>query len=152
MSEPAILNAFASHAFMQGLSEQHRMKLATGVRPVRYHAGDFLAKEEESARAFYLIQSGHVAIGTHLAKQGSVPIQTVGPGDIVGWSWLLNPPRWQFDARAIDEVQGLAFDADWLREQCENDHELGYHLLRQLITTLAGRLAATRVQQLDIHQ
>ncbi|MGE3804968.1 MAG: Crp/Fnr family transcriptional regulator [Gemmataceae bacterium] len=152
MSEPAILNAFSSHGFIQGLSEQHRMKLAAGVRPFRTAAGDYLAREDQPAKAFYLVQSGHVAIGTHLGKQGAVPIQTVGPGDIVGWSWLLDPARWQFDARAVDDVQGLAFDADWLRQQCETDHELGYHLLRQMLRVLASRLTATRVQQLDIHK
>ena len=81
-----------------------------------------------------------------------MPIQTVGAGEVVGWSWLLPPYRWQFDARATSAVQGLVFDAAWLREQCEQDHELGYHLLWQLLVVVSSRLAASRVQRLDIYQ
>ncbi len=152
MTEPGIPDAFASHPFIQGLSEQHRVRLASGVRPFTASPGEYLAREGEPAHAFYLIQSGQVEIGTHLAKGGAVPIQTVGVAEVVGWSWLLPPYRWQFDARAVDAVQGLAFDAPWLREQCERDHELGYQLLKQLLAVVGSRLAATRVQRLDIYK
>jgi hypothetical protein len=49
-------------------------------------------------------------------------------------------------------VKGVVFDAAWLREKCTQDHELGYHLLKQLVTVIASRLAATRVQLLDIYK
>jgi len=152
MTEPGVLGAFASHPFLQGLSDQHRMRLAAGVRPFTAGAGKSLAQEGEPAHAFYLIQAGHVTIGTHLGGRGAVTIQTMEAGDVVGWSWLLPPYRWQFDARAADAVQGLAFDASWLRDQCEQDHELGYHLLKQLLAVVSTRLAASRVQRLDIYK
>jgi CRP/FNR family cyclic AMP-dependent transcriptional regulator len=152
MTDLAILGTFASHAFLEALSEQHRVRLASGAKPFRAAPGECLAREGEPAHAFYLIQSGHVSIGTHLGKGGAAPIQTLGPGDVVGWSWLLPPYQWQFDARATDSVQGLVFDAAWLRDQCEQDHELGYHLLKQLLTVVSGRLAAYRIQQLDIYK
>jgi hypothetical protein len=79
-----------------------------------------------------------------------VDVQTVGPGEVVGWSWVVPPHRWQFEARARDAVSGIVFDAAWLREQCESDHQLGYFLLQHLVTVLAGRLAATRLQLLDL--
>jgi CRP-like cAMP-binding protein len=148
MNEPTILSAFASHAFIQGLSEYHRMRLASGVKPFNVAAGDYLAREGDPANAFYLIQKGQVAIGTHLAKAGAMPIETIGPGEVVGWSWLLPPHRWQFDARASLDVQGLAFDGAWLREQCEQDYSLGYHLLKQLLMTVSRRLIASR--QMDL--
>jgi hypothetical protein len=81
---------------------------------------------------------------THLGEQGALPIQTLGPGDVVGWSWLLPPYLWQFDARADGVVEGLVFDATWLRDQCEQDHELGYHLLKQLLAVVGSRLVACR--------
>jgi CRP-like cAMP-binding protein len=150
MTEPAILGAFSSHAFLKGLSEQHRMRLAVGVKPFRAAPGEYLSREGESAHAFYLIQSGHVGIGIDLRKSGTVPIQTLGPGDVVGWSWLSPPYLWQFDARAIEAVQGLLFDGSWLRTQCEQDHELGYHLLKQLLLVVGSRVAASRGQGMDI--
>lgn len=152
MTEQGLLGAFASHAFLSSLSERHRMLLASGVRPFTAAPGEVFAREGETAKAFYLVQSGQVALDLNTPKRGVVSIQTVGPGEIVGWSWLVPPHRWQFSCRAVNAVQGLAFDAQWLREKCEQDHELGYHLLKQLVTVIANRLAGTRLQLLDIYK
>jgi CRP-like cAMP-binding protein len=103
-----------------------------------------VAREGATAKAFYLIQSGHVEIETQDNAGERRVVQRIGPGEVVGWSWLLSPHHWQFDCRAVDTVQGVAFDAEWLRNQCEQDHELGYHLLRHLLAVVAGRLAASR--------
>ncbi len=151
MNEAAILDDFATHAFCEALSDRHRTRLATGARPFCASPGEFLARAGDPAHAFYLIQSGHVGIGSHLGERGAVRIQTLGPGDVVGWSWLLPPHEWQFDARAVDSVHGLLFDAAWLREQCEQDHELGYHLLKELLAVVTRRLGACRIIQLDIY-
>ncbi len=147
-----ILGTFASHAFLQGLSQRHLMLLASGARPFTAAPGDVLAREGETAKCFYLVQTGHVVLSTRSGGRGSVDVQTVGPGEVVGWSWVVPPHRWQFEARARDAVAGIVFDAAWLRDQCERDHQLGYVLLQHLVTVLAGRLAATRLQFLDVHK
>ncbi len=152
MSEEGLLGAFASHAFLHGLNPRHRMLLASGARPFTAAAGDLLAREGEEAKAFYLVQSGHVVLSTRPPGRGNVEVQTVGPGEVVGWSWLVPPHRWQFEARARDAVAGIVFDGEWLRDQCEKDHQLGYFLLKHLVTVLAGRLASTRMQLLDLHK
>jgi CRP/FNR family transcriptional regulator, cyclic AMP receptor protein len=139
-----ILGVFQSHAFLANLSRQHLMILASGVRPFAVKPGEFLAREGDSANAFYLIQSGHVEVATRRTVHEPVTIQTIGPGEVIGWSWIVPGQQWKFDCRAADDVSGLAFDANWLRERCEQDHELGYHLLKQLLTVIANRLAATR--------
>ena len=142
MSDDGILGAFKSHAFLGPLGDRLLLVLASGARPFRAAPGEYLARAGEPVHAFYLIQAGHVTIDAP-APGLDAALQTVGPGGVVGWSWLLPPHRWQFGARATDEVRGIAFNAEWLRDQCEQDHELGYHLLRQLLTVVAGRLAAT---------
>ncbi len=145
MTQSGILSLFATHPFLGDLSIQHRLILASGVRPFQAAPGEYLAREGNTATAFYLIQAGHVAIETARPDR-VVPIQTVGPGEILGWSWIVPPYRWRFDCRAGDHVQGLAFDAAWLRDKCDQDHELGYHFLRKLLAVIASRLAATRLQ------
>ena len=145
MSKQGLLGAFGTHAFLDCLSDQHLMRLASGVRPFKAAPGEFLGRDGEPTHAFYLIQSGHVEIGSHNGVHEFAALAAVGPGEVVGWSWLLPPHRWQFDCRAADPVQGLMFDAEWLRDQCECDHELGYHLLKHLLAVVASRLAATRL-------
>lgn len=148
MSSPGILGAFAQHDFLRGMNDRYLMVLASGARPLRAAAGDYLAREGEPARSFYLINSGTVSLGMHTPDRGVVKVQTVGPGGVIGWSWLVPPHRWQFDARAEEEVLGITLDAEWLREKCEQDHELGYQLFKQVILKIASRLEATRDQLL----
>lgn len=152
MTASGITGAFAQHAFLQPLGERLLMTLASGAAPFSAAPEAVLAREGEPAKYFYLVQSGRVAINIHTSKRGDVPIQTVGPGEVLGWSWLVPPHIWQFDCHVLEAVQGIRFDAEWLREKCEQDHELGYHLLRQLLIALASRLASTRRQLLDLYQ
>ena len=150
MSESGLLGVFGDHAFLQGLSQRHLMLLASGVRPVKFGVGEYLGRDGETAKAFYLIQSGHVALEMRAPNRGPVLIHTVGPGEVVGWSWLVPPHRWRFDCRAADAVQALAFDAEWLRDKCEQDHALGHQLLKHLVTIMAARMTATWQQLLEL--
>ena len=152
MSEPGLLGTFGNHAFLQGLGPRHLMLLASGVKPVTFAPGAFLGREGDTAGAFYLIKSGHVSLEIHRSDREAVPVETVGPGEVAGWSWLVQPHRWRFDCRATDAVEALAFDGEWLRDKCEQDHELGYQILKHLVTVLAGRLTATRHQLLAKHK
>jgi CRP-like cAMP-binding protein len=135
---------FAQHGFLRGLSERYRMLLASGARPFTARPGQVLARQGESAHAFFLIRSGHVALDSALPGGEGLLIQQVGPGEVVGWSWLVSPHKWQFSCRAVDAVEGTSFDAEWLRDLCERDAGLGYHLLKQLVTVITQRLASTR--------
>jgi CRP/FNR family cyclic AMP-dependent transcriptional regulator len=147
MVQQSILNTFAGHAFLQPLKERHLMVLASGAEPFTAVPREFLAREGESATRFYLIQSGHVGIGTAKADSSDLLlVQTVGPGDVVGWSWLVAPYHWRFECWAMDKVEGIFFDAEWLREKCEQDTELGFSLTKHLLAVLAHRLEATRFQ------
>ncbi|MFO0968952.1 MAG: cyclic nucleotide-binding domain-containing protein [Gemmataceae bacterium] len=141
-----ITDTFASHDFLRQLSERALLRLVSGATPFTAKPGQYLARQGTPSHAFFLIQSGNVALGTSGPKGDTITIQTVGPGESVGWSWLVPPYRWQFDCRAVDEVKGLKFDAEWLRAECEQDCELGYQLLKQLAKVLAERLVMTRLR------
>ena len=71
---------------------------------------------------------------------------------MIGWSWLVPPHRWQFDARVLDAVRAIAINGPRLRAKCEEDHELGYLILRRLVGVIANRLASTRLQMLEVHR
>jgi CRP-like cAMP-binding protein len=152
MIDPEIQKSLRGHPLLQGLSESHVVKLATCARQMTVTAGQYLGREKEAADGFYLIQSGQVAIEICTPDRGTVCIQTLGPGDLVGWSWLAPPHVWQFDARVTAKVEVLALDAASLRKHCEQDHDLGYELLKRLVVVIARRLAATRMQLLDFYR
>jgi len=152
MTDTGFVQLFAPHEFLRDLSDRHRMILASGARPFTAKPGDLLAREGETANAFFLIRSGRVALETGTRGGARLLIQEVGPGEVVGWSWLVPPHRWQFSCRAVDAVEGLSFEAQWLRDLCERDASLGYHLLKQLVLVITQRLASTRRHLVELHR
>jgi len=113
--------------------------------------GAFLFQERQPAERFFLIRHGAVALEVHAPGPGSRVIETLGEGEVVGWSWLFQPYRWQFDARATEPTRLVAFDAACLRGKCDADHELGYQLMQRFASAMLERLQAARLQLLDVY-
>ena len=82
---------------------------------------------------------------------GCVTVQTVGPGEMAGFSWLLGPHRWQFDGRAVGRVHAVELDGTCLRAKCDADPRLGYELMQRFARLATRRLQATRLQLLDVY-
>jgi CRP-like cAMP-binding protein len=141
----------ASHPFMAGLSADDLALVVGCARNTVFQPGDLLCVEGASADTFYLIRRGRVSIDVHAPGRGSIVIETVGPGDVVGWSWLVPPYRWTFDARARDPVGAIAIDGACLRNKAGADPALGFALLSRVSTELLARLQATRMRLLDLY-
>ncbi|HYB35203.1 MAG TPA: cyclic nucleotide-binding domain-containing protein [Mycobacterium sp.] len=141
----------AEHPFFSGLDPRY-LELAAGCASnMRFDAGQLILREGEEAEHFYLIREGKVALEVSAPGRGSLTIQTLGGGDVLGWSWLVPPYNWHFDARAVEMTRAIIFDGKCLREKCEADHDLGYALLKRVASGLGQRLDATRFRLLDIY-
>jgi CRP/FNR family transcriptional regulator, cyclic AMP receptor protein len=125
--------------------------IAGCVRNVAFKEGHYLLHEGAPADEFYLIRQGAVALEIAAPAHPPAVFLTVGPGEIVGISWLTPPYRWTFDARAMEPVHALGIDAGCLRNKCEADHDLGYELMKRCLSALVQRLHATRLQMLDVY-
>lgn len=143
--------AWADHPFVAGLAPHHLEILVACARTVRLDVGGVLAREGDPADALFLIRSGRAAIELHTPGRGPAPIETIGPGGAVGWSWIVPPHRWTYDARALEPLEAIVLDAERLRQACTRDHEFGYQILTRLLAVIAERLSATRVQLLDLY-
>lgn len=141
----------SEHPFFQGL-EPGYLQLAAGCASnTRFDAGEFIFREGEEANQFYLIRHGKVSLEVFAPNRGSLVIQTLDEGDILGWSWLIPPYQWRFDAKALELTRAIALDGKCLRNKCEEDHDLGYELLKRFTAILGQRLDATRFQLLDLY-
>jgi CRP/FNR family cyclic AMP-dependent transcriptional regulator len=118
---------------------------------VRFADGEMLFREGDDADVFYVIRHGRVALETFVPARGPVTIETVDPGEVVGWSWLFAPYRWHFDARALGLVRATQFDAACLRAKCEQDPAFGYDLILRFTQVLIERLQWTRLRLLDVY-
>lgn len=140
----------AEHSFLKGLEPRH-LKLIVGCASnVRFNADEYLFREGEEANQFYMIRQGKVAVEIPV-KRGSIIIQTLGEGEVLGWSWLMPPFRWRFEARAMEPTRAIALDGKCLRTKSEEDHDLGYELLKRFSTIIIERLDAIRLQLLDVY-
>jgi CRP-like cAMP-binding protein len=141
----------AEHSFFAGLDHEF-MKLLVGCASnVHFKASTYILKEGSQADTFYLIRSGKVAVEVVAPQREPIIVQTLEVGEVLGWSWLLPPFQWKFHARAVSDVRALALDGKCLRTKCEENHDLGYEVLKRFAQIMVHRLEATRLQLLDVY-
>src|SRR5207248_509808 len=116
-----------------------------------FKKGQIILREGELANRFYLIESGKVALESGEGFGDPVAIETIGSGDLLGWSWMFPPYVWHFTARAVEPVSALFFYGTILREYCERDNSLGYELFKRMTPVMMKRLQAARKKLLAVN-
>lgn len=128
------------------------MKLLVGCASnAVFNTDQYIFREGEEANTFYIIRHGRAIVEVFSPWQGPICIQTCTESDVLGWSWLIAPYRWRFDAKATEQTRVIALDGKCLRSKCENDHSLGFKMMQIFSEIMAERLDATRLQLLDIY-
>jgi CRP/FNR family transcriptional regulator, cyclic AMP receptor protein len=128
------------------------IELAAGCATnVAFESGTRLLSEGEDAETFYLVRRGHVAIQVRRPSGKPIVVETLGPGKILGLSWLVPPYRWHFDAVATEAVGAIAIDGLCLRGKADADPAFGYSILQRIAQVLLERLQATRTRLLDVY-
>jgi hypothetical protein len=140
-----------THPFLEGMSPHQRRILTDCAMVSKFSPGELIFREGDPANRFYLICNGRVALETYVRDRGTVLIQHVGEGDILGWSWLFPPYYWHFDARAVEPTTAVFFYGTPLRDECEADHDLGYELMKRITEVIIQRLQGTRRQLLTAY-
>ncbi|WP_321390197.1 Crp/Fnr family transcriptional regulator [Emcibacter sp.] len=146
-----IRTLLAENPFFDGISEEHMETMAGCGRLVHFKPGEFLLREGDEADTFYLIRDGEVAIESDVPTAGPLSIARIGPCGITGYSWLFPPHRNSFDSLALTHVSAIALDGECLRGKAEDDHELGYQLMKRFAQVMLDRLQAARRQMLDVY-
>src|SRR5262249_53144913 len=118
---------------------------------VRVRQGQQLFAEGDTARRFWLIRSGHVALDVHAPGDRQLIVETLGQGDLLGLSWLVPPRQWQFSATAVQDTMTCEVNREAVLAACESDAGLGYQLLRRVMSAASSRLQATRIRMLDLY-
>jgi CRP-like cAMP-binding protein len=139
------------HPFVEGLPTELINLILGCAKNAVFEPGKYLFKENEEANNFYIIRSGKVALEIYSPETGSIIIQTLGEGDIIGWSWMVPPYQWRFDARAVELTRVIELDGTCLRNKCEADPKLGYEIMKRLANVFEQRINAMRLQLLDLY-
>lgn len=147
-ADPIVLAEFP---FFEGFDPAFLSALAPFARARSFDAGVSIVREGDVADAFYLVRTGKVALEVVAHDRPRRTIQTVGPNEVLGWSWLVPPHLWRLDARTVKATRVVAIDAPKLRAALATDPSEGYRFLLRLLPVIAERLENTRVQLLDLH-
>ncbi len=125
--------------------------MADTARDVAFAKGATIIAEGRQADGCWLITAGRVALSTEVPGRGEVVLQTLGAGDVLGWSWLVPPQLWHLTATAIEPVSAVECDTVALRALAERDPALGYALALGFFELLLARLQSTRARLLDLY-
>ena len=136
----------AQQPFFKGLAPQQLQLLADSAMRMHFEAGQSIFEEASPANRFYLILEGAVALESEVKDRGRITIQTLGPGDDLGWSWLFPPFYVHLSARALEPTNTIFFYGTRLLDKCEKDHELGYQLMTRIAEVATRCLKATQLR------
>jgi CRP/FNR family transcriptional regulator, cyclic AMP receptor protein len=140
----------ALHPFLAGMNATQLTLLSDCAIAVHFKKGQTVLREGELANRFYLIESGKVVLESGEKSGDSLIIETIGAGDLLGWSWMFTPYVWNFTARATEPTEAIFFYGTILREYCERDPSLGYELFKRMAPVMLRRLQAARQKMLSI--
>jgi CRP-like cAMP-binding protein len=151
MESESLAPILSEHPVLQGLAPAHIELIVGCASNVRFNAGEFIFRASTPANHFYVVGRGRVSIESFTPHRGAITIETVSDGELLGWSWLIPPYSWHFDARALNLTRAIALDAKCLRAKCDGDPALGYELLKRFSQIMEQRLEATRLQLMDLY-
>ncbi|NUO41524.1 MAG: cyclic nucleotide-binding domain-containing protein [Streptomyces sp.] len=133
------------------LPAEHRDRLLRVAREAHFPQGTRLFEEGGHADRFWIVRDGTVALDLHVPGRRAPVVETLGVGDLVGWSWLYEPYVWRLGAQSVTRVRAYEFDAVAVRLMCLNDAEFGRAVEHWVGRVLAHRLQAARTRLLDLY-
>ncbi len=148
---PKVVREIQSHPFFHGMSHEFVSAIAPEAEERSFVADDMIATEGGEADVLYLVVEGKVALELEAADRPPITVQTVGPGELVGWSWLVPPHRWRFNVRALKRTRLIALEGGIIRRTLHAHPEWGFEFMVRFMPVLAERLENTRIQLLDIY-
>jgi CRP-like cAMP-binding protein len=151
MATPDMLAQLRDLEFLEGIDDQLLTRIAEISRVVDFAAGAVIFREGDPATKMYLVAEGNVSIEICAPGVGCRRILTVGSGELLGWSPVLEQTQLTATARALIPTKAIETNASQLLALCEHDTRFGYELMRRAASALAKRLNATRLQLVDVY-
>ncbi len=141
----------ALHPFLVGMNRTQLTLLTDCAMAAHFETGQTILREGDFANRCYLIETGKVVVESGGSVGEPLVIETIGAGDLLGWSWMFPPYVWQFTARAVESTSAIFFYGAMLREYCEKDHSFGFELLKRISAVMVRRLQAAHRQMIALH-
>lgn len=140
-----------STGLLGALQPEKRDRLLETAASVSFDAGQRIFNEGQRADRFWILRTGSVTLDLHVPGRQAATVETLGAGDLLGWSWLFPPYQWHLGARALSPVRALEFDARVVRALCEADPVTGRAVAGRVAQIIGHRLQSARTRLLDLY-
>ena len=149
MNNQSITEYLSTHEFFSELSVDFMKLLCESVSTLEIKKGQVLFRQGERADKFYIVRTGRIAVQIPAIMGPTLEVQTLGTDQILGWSWLISPYQWHFQAKAEEDSKLLEFDGTAILARCEQEPKFGYELLKRFAALMSERLDASRQKMMD---
>jgi CRP/FNR family transcriptional regulator, cyclic AMP receptor protein len=143
MISPEVLRRYP---YFAGVSEASLKQIAMIAEEKCVPAGTVLFREGDPASFLSIIIRGEVNIQYLLGNGELRTVDTLVPGDLLGWSAIVEPYKYTAIGTTTKETDLARLDAVKLRQLCDSDTLLGYRLTTEVAKLLGNRLEGARVQ------
>jgi CRP-like cAMP-binding protein len=148
----ALAQALGDHPFLRDIPPGVLARVVECAHEATFQPGSFIFREGGPADHMYLLRGGRVVLEIAVPPRGTMRVETLGAGDILGLSWLISPYRWQADAHVVEPIDAIVINAACLRGKLEEDPVLGYAVTKSMVHQLYERLERVRLQRLDVYK
>ena len=108
-----------------------------------------LFRHGDDAQHFYLLAGGRVSVQIAAIEGPALELQELGPQAVLGWSWLIAPFKWSFQARATTAADVVEFHGAAILARCESDPAFGYQLIKRFSNLMSERLHFARRKMIE---
>ena len=134
-----------NHRFAQGLTKSQIAILAAMAEEVTFDENEVILEAGQRSTSFYLLTSGSVAVELRTPAY-AVMVEALVPGQLFGWSALLDQQDTLFQVRAREHTTALRLDGARLKAACQADSQLGNEVRQRALQVVARRVRATEIR------
>ena len=152
MSKNLLTETLQEIDFLKDMAPEHLEQIAEIAHIRDFDESDVVFRQGQAAENLYLVMFGNVSAEAFMPGLGCRQILTVGPGELLGWSSLLEQSCYTTWARTPESARLVQLNVAKLLKVCDRDPEFGYDLMRRTALALAKRLTKTRNQLLEAYK
>ncbi len=128
-------------AFFSELNDGQLTRVAGICRPEAYAGDSPIYELGEPAEDFYILIDGMVRFSLGFGAMRTSAGEIIRCGEVFGWAALLNSGKRRLaTAYCLSRSSVLAIKGDALLGLMDQDHTMGYKLMRQLNTLISSKL------------
>jgi len=143
------MSVIENSTLFQGFSKEALEQVQEIVERKSYPPGAFIFQGGEPADYLYVLEEGRVRL--RFGQSGQVAYALNEPGDVFGWSSLVNQKEYTLSAQSVSAVGVARFEKDRLLRILDSDAPSGMAFFRHLGELIGQRLFDSYKATVSVH-